>query len=83
MRFVLVAALLLSSVSFAQNSTGAEKGRQPKTEIRFDENELIDGTTRGPDGALIDAPPPIVFQSLIRIRTNFADKLMNSVNELR
>lgn len=81
MRVLLAALVLVSQVSFAQTSAGTEK-RQPKTEIRFDENELIDGTTRGPDGQLIDAPPPIAFESLIRVRTNFADKLKASVSEL-
>ena len=83
MRLVLVAALVLSSVSFAQNTSGAQKRNQPTSEVKFNEGDDIEGGTQGPNGTLIQGDSRPVFNSLIRVRENFSDKLMHSVNELR
>jgi hypothetical protein len=82
MRLVLVAVLVLSSVSFAQNTSGAQK-RVPQTTINFEDPDLVDGTLKSPDAEMIRGRVHIRFTSMIRVRSNFADKLMHSVNELR
>jgi hypothetical protein len=83
MRSILVAVLVVSSVSFAQTSAGTKEKRQPKTEIIFDTNDLIDGETAAPLGSYIDGRDTPQFESMIRVRKNFADKLRASVNELK
>ena len=83
MRFLLAAALVVSSVSFAQTSPGAKEKRQPKSEIRFDTEDEVFGKTQGPDGSMIEGDSRPVFNKMIRIRTDFADKLKASVSELR
>jgi hypothetical protein len=82
MRLVLVAVLVLSSVSFAQNTSGAQK-RVPQTTINFEDPDLVDGTLKSPDAHVVHGKPPVIFESMIRVRLNFADKLMHSVSELR
>ena len=83
MRLVLVAALVLSSVSFAQTTTGEQKRRVPTTYIDMEADTDILGTPVGPDGILIEDRAPVRFKSLIRVRENFNDKLKASVNDLR
>jgi hypothetical protein len=83
MRFLLIAALVASSVSFAQTSPGTTEKRQPKTVIIFDPDEDIGGHVVGPDGTVITGDSRPVFPNMIRIRQNFSDKLKASVNDLR
>ncbi len=83
MRLALVAALVLSTVSFAQSSPGTQGRKAPTSEVKFDENELIDGTLQAPEGQLVNGGHTTKFDSMIRVRTDFADKLKASVNELR
>ena len=83
MRFVLVAALVVSTVSFAQTSTGTQTRKVPTSEIRFDNEGFIEGTPTAPDGTLIDGNRGPKFYSLIRVRKDFNDKLKASVNDLR
>lgn len=82
MRLVLVAALVLSSASFAQNTSGWEK-RVPKTEIKFGEGDVIDGDLKTPEGTIFYGRDRTKFDNMIRVRMSFSDKLMQSVNELR
>jgi hypothetical protein len=83
MRSILVAVLVVSSVSFAQTSAGTKEKRQPKTEVIFGEGDDVLGGTVGPDGILLQGDTPPKFKSMIRVRENFSDKLRDSVNELK
>lgn len=84
MRLFVAAALLLSSVSFAQTPAGTQpsKRQPPKTEIKFDDDGVIEGGTKGPDGSVITGKHAPAFESMIRLRQNFADKLMASAQDL-
>jgi hypothetical protein len=82
MRLVLVAALALSSASFAQNTSGEQKRKAPVSEVKFGEGDDILGGTVGPDGQVVQGDQRKVFPSMIRVRDNFADKLRQSVNAL-
>ena len=82
MRLFLAAVLLLSSATFAQTSAGAPQRKVPVSNVEFDP-DVVDGTTASPDLGNITARPPTQFDSLIRVRTSFADKLRASVSELR
>lgn len=84
MRIALAALVLVSQVSFAQTSSGAEKRQVVKTTtVVFDENDVVNGELQGPNGQVVTAGPDPVFPSLIRVRQNFSDKLMQSVQNLR
>jgi hypothetical protein len=79
MRLVLVAALVVSSLSFAQTSETREK---KQTTVIFDENDVINGELNGPEGTVVYGKPRPKFPPMIRVRRDFSDKLMQSVSEL-
>lgn len=85
MRRFAAAFLLFATVANAQqnDSTRTEnKKSMPKTEIIFETGSDIDGEFAAPGLETITSRPPNRFGSLIKVRDNFKDKLMESIYDL-
>ncbi len=81
MRTFIALALVVSSITLAQ--TEAPKPSPQKVQkVTFGEGDIIDGKTEGPDIGYIHGKNRAVFKPLIKVRSNFDDKLRNSVYEL-
>ena len=76
MRTLLLAVAMMSLSSYAQT-----KKPEPK-EIIFGEGDLIPGTISKPDVEFIDGRTPVTHTSLIRVREDFKEKVMESAREL-
>ena len=76
MRALLLLAVAVSLTSFAQT-----KKPEPK-EIIFGDGDLIDGDLSKPDVEYIGGHPTTEHTSLIRVRVNFKEKVMESAREL-
>lgn len=76
MRILLLALAMLSLSSYAQT-----KKPEPK-EIIFGEGDLIDGDLSKPDVEYIGGGVKITHTSLIRVREDFKEKVMESAREL-
>jgi hypothetical protein len=83
LRLAAALALLVAAPALAQTNAGTQARGAPRTEIRFDEVERVEGELASPDVTLVDPPSRPRFGGLIKVRQNFADKLMGSVSELR
>jgi hypothetical protein len=87
-RCLAVVVLVVSCSAFAQNQAAsatqkAEAAKKaPATQQVTFGDDLIDGERLLPLGEIYTAPPASQFDCLIKVRTNFNDKLMQSVNEL-
>lgn len=76
MRLVLVGSLLVASFASAQTQP------TPKPQkIEFGD-DLIEGGREVPLGAIYEVVKRPGFDSLIKVRTNFNDKLRESVHEM-
>jgi hypothetical protein len=84
MRKLMLVAVFLSSVAFAQTEKKKVESKQlPKTQtLIFGDGSEIDGEAEKPNIEIINARKAGVFPSMIRIRDNFNDKLIESVHEL-
>ncbi len=61
----------------------SQKTEVPKPQkIVFDTDELIVGTLKSPDGEVVLSYPRPVFGSLIKVRKNFDDKIVRSVEQM-
>lgn len=81
MRKLTALLLVVSSLAFAQ--TEQQKSVKPKTQnIIFGEGTDITGEPEFPELTIYEVPTKKVFKSLIKERTNFNDKLMESVHQL-
>lgn len=80
MKRLLMASLVLCS--FVASAQQQKPAPQKTQEVKFDEDELIDGTLETPDVPLVRVHERVVFDSLVRIRTSFAEKVMASEAEL-
>ena len=78
-RLGLVMALMVSAGAFAQDAKG---GNSVKAKVIDFEDDTIEGDLTRPDGEYIDASKGIRHSNLIRIREEFKDKVMQSVDEL-
>ena len=76
----LSAAVLMFALS---QTPQAQKPQEPRKvqQINFDE-DVIEGTLKGPDLEDVTGRPPCRFSSLIKVRDNFADKIVKSVDQL-
>lgn len=74
-----VIALFLGGTSLAQTRTDA--GGERVLELVF-EDDLVEATTPQPEPDHITAVPPARAESLVRVRTSFAERVMESVSEL-
>ncbi|HEY0882980.1 MAG TPA: hypothetical protein VGE37_14610 [Archangium sp.] len=80
MRSLLLIALVSVPV-LAQ--TQKPDARQKTTELVFGDEDVIDGQLSAPDlGYVVTPHGPKDRPSIIRVRTNFADKVMESAREL-
>lgn len=84
MRKLTLVAVFLSSVAFAQTEKKPVESKQvAKTQtLIFGDGTEIDGEADRPDIAFVESARRPGFKSLIKVRTNFADKLLESVHEL-
>ena len=84
MKTLATAVLLISTLASGQTSksaTAAPKAPRPQV-IQFGESDVIDGVRLSADVDFIVAPSHPGFRNLIKIRSDFSDKLLASVNEL-
>jgi hypothetical protein len=80
MRKILV--LMVASMSMAAFAQQEKKPVQPPTkEIIFD-GDLIEGDTDQPDIEYLRHGSPVFRPSLIKVRTEFKDKVLESAREL-
>jgi len=83
MRYWLL-VLALGSTAAAQEAKTtqpASTGAQKQTVINF-EDETIQGDLTRPDGEYIDVAAKVKHSNLIKIREEFHEKVMQSVDEL-
>lgn len=79
---LILFALTLSGLAFAQDKKGDGNVRYAKTtEINF-EDDTIEGDLTKPDGEYVEARKTVKHSNLIRIREEFKDKVLQSVGEL-
>lgn len=81
MRSLIAIVLLTAVVSSAQTPTPPAKAPKPQT-LDFADGLEVDGTTQQPLVGIYFVPPARKFSNLIKVRMNFNDKLLASVNEL-
>ena len=81
MKPIAAAVLLFATLCSAQ--TNPPKKAEPKATVIFSDGDDIAGERQGPmiDEIYVPNRRP-GFKSLITVRDNFKDKLMQSVNEL-
>ncbi len=80
--WVVFAAVLLATTSFAQEKKGGDNVTYKKqTEYSF-EDDTIEGDLTKPDGEYVEARKKVKHSNLIKIREEFKDKVMQSVGEL-
>ena len=85
--FIFLVALLASSAlalpAIAQESDSAPEVRYKKrTEIDF-EDVSVDGELKKPHGAYLLDKRQSSFNPLIRLKENFNEEMVNSVNQVR
>lgn len=80
MRFVLV-SLVFASVSLAQTNP-PQKTVAPKPQNIIFGDDLIEGGVDGPEGQVVYGKSKARFESMIKVRVNFDDKLRESVHEM-
>jgi hypothetical protein len=83
---VLVGLLLVvPGVASAQDSSAAAEAAaakaQKRTEFSFEE-DTIEGDLSRPDGEYVEAVKRVPHSNLIRVREEYRDKVMQSVDEL-
>jgi hypothetical protein len=54
----------------------------PATNVTFGEGDVIEGKLDGPDLGVIETYKPPKFGSLIKVRKNFDDKIVRSVDQM-
>lgn len=78
-KLVAMLVLVVGSLSFAQTAPprpAAEK------QIIFGEDDLISGETTKPDVELFQDGAPAAHESLLKARTEFREKVLESVHQL-
>lgn len=81
--FVLIAALLAASVSFAQGApTEPTQTRYHRTTKLDFSTMSIEGQLEQPDHAYILSKKKVRFRNLIKMRGHFRSEMMESVGEL-
>ncbi len=77
----LVGSSLIALPAFAQDEE-AEVRYKKKTEIDF-EDVSVDGELKKPHGAYLLDKRQSSFNPLIRLKENFNEEMINSVNQIR
>lgn len=66
-----------------QAAPSAEAQQKPRIQhVDFAETDVINGSVDGPADVLITTPPRSGFASLLKVRANFNDKLLQSASEM-
>jgi hypothetical protein len=78
-RFLILAMLMVAPAAFAQDAAGG--GAKKNSVIDFEE-DTIEGDLTRPDGEYIEVSKKVKHSNLIRVREEFKDKVMQSVDEL-
>lgn len=83
MKRAIAVVLLLSFAAFAQTDSKKSEPKRsaPVQKVDFT-GEVLTGETLTPLGEIYLAKPEVKFESLIRVRMNFNDKLRESVHEM-
>jgi hypothetical protein len=87
MRVWILIVALLPGIAAAQDGSSASSAEaaaakaQKRTEFSFEE-DTIEGDLSRPDGEYIEALKKVPHSNLIRIREEYRDKVMQSVDEL-
>jgi hypothetical protein len=76
-----VSAPALAQLESTQRSQKREAS-QRVTQLDFGEGELISAEPEGPDYQVFDTRPEVEHTRLIRVRKDFDDKVLNSVDSL-
>ncbi len=80
----VIAVIALPSIALAQDAKGGAQGNvryEKTTTINF-EDDTIEGDLTRPDGEYVEAIKRVKHSNLIRIREDFKEKVMESVEEL-
>jgi hypothetical protein len=79
----LVASLALAGTAIAEDKKPSEeKARYSKTTTINFEDDTIEGDLSRPDGEYVEGRKAVKHSSLIKIREEFKQKVMESVGEL-
>ena len=87
MRVWMLIVALLPGVAVAQDNSASSSAEasaakaQKRTEFSFEE-DTIEGDLSRPDGEYVEALKKVPHSNLIRIREEYRDKVMQSVDEL-
>jgi len=73
--------LLAFAAAFSSEARSQEVKYQKKTEFSF-EDDTISGDLTRPDGEYVEARKRVRHSTLIKIREDFRDKVLQSVGEL-
>jgi hypothetical protein len=81
-RWIFVSVFLASFAASAADPKPAGGDRNQRTQVVNFEDDTIEGDLTRPDGEYIEANKKPKHSPLIRIREEFKDKVMQSVDEL-
>ena len=81
-RSLMLTAAFLSAPAFAQDEEEPRVIYKAKTEIDF-EDVSVDGELKKPHGAYLLDKRQSSFNPLIRLKENFNEEMVNSVNQIR
>jgi hypothetical protein len=79
MRKLLALVLVVPALAFAQTE---QKSERVKTQTLIFDGEDVLGAGAVPSDEWVTVKHPAHFDSLIKVRTNFNDKLLSSVHEM-
>ena len=85
--WMVMAALSLPAIALGQDNAASSSAEaaaakaQKRSEFSFEE-DTIEGDLSRPDGEYIEALKKVPHSNLIRIREEYRDKVMQSVDEL-
>lgn len=74
--------LLMSALILAPALAHADDAKGKKAQVIDFEDDTIEGDLTRPDGEYIESTKKVKHSNLIRIREEFKDKVMQSVDEL-
>jgi hypothetical protein len=77
-----LAVALLAAPLFALPAAAQMRPTRPVTKIDFGEPAVIEGQLQGPSGTYGISKRPSKFASMIKVRVNFHDELLRSVDSL-
>ncbi len=77
----LLTLLAVASPALAQDKGGGNVTYKKQTEYSF-EDDTIEGDLTKPDGEYVEARKKVQHSNLIKIRTEFKAKVLQSVGEL-